>query len=247
MQLFVFFGCGILMYIILHIILAEKFMDEKEFYLEKLDFWEKLSEKEKDTVRNNCVMREYKKGQIIHGGERECLGMITVISGETRTCIISEEGREVTLFRLYEGDSCVLSASCVIDEITFETLVIAQQDTKLLIITAGAFASVTQSNIYARCYMYELITQRFSAVMWTMQMILFKGYDRRLASFLISEYEKSGSRTISMTHEEIAQHTNSAREVVARMLKRFVTEGLVEIKRGSVTLVDINALYKLAE
>lgn len=222
-------------------------MEEKEKYLEKLEFWEKLSEKEKTLLRDNSFIREYQAGQIIHDGGSRCLGMINVISGETRTCIISEEGREVTLFRLYAGDSCVLSASCVIDEITFETLVMAQQNTKLLIISSGSFLSVTQSNIYARCYMYELLTQRFSAVMWTMQMILFKGYDKRLASFLIEEYEKSGSKKIEMTHEQIAQHTNSAREVVARMMKRFAADGLVESKRGSVTLLDISALRELCE
>lgn len=93
--------------------------------------------------------------------------------------------------------------------------------------------------------MYELLSERFSSVVWTMQMILFKKYDCRLASFLINEYEQTGDRIIKMTHDEIAQYTNSAREVVARMLKRFANDGLLEFKRGKIILLDIQALKEI--
>ena len=102
--------------------------------------------------------------------------------------------------------------------------------------STDAFDKLMKKNIYVRCFAYELLCERFSSVMWTMQMILFKGYDRRLASFLISEYKNTGLATIQMTHEQIAQYTNSAREVVARMLKRFASDNLVEFKRGRITL-----------
>ena len=168
-----------------------------------------------------------------------------MLSGEIRTYLLSDEGREVTLFRLYPGELCVLSASCVISQITFDTQMTAQQETEVLIIPAGLVAALTEQNLSVRCFLYELATQRFSDVMWAMQQILFKGLDRRLAEFLLSEAARTGSDTIRMTHEQLAQHISSAREAVARMLKTFSEEGLVELKRGVITLRDKDGLRQM--
>ena len=217
-------------------------MDKK---LDLLPFWSSLSDDEKEIVQQRSVVRPYSKGTIINNCDNECLGMILVLSGEIRTYLLSDEGREVTLFRLYSNDLCVLSASCVISQITFETQMIAQQDTEALIIPVSVIAALTQRNIYVRCFLYELATKRFSDVMWAMQQILFKGLDRRLAGFLIDEAKRTDSNVIRMTHEQIAQHISSAREAVARMIKHFTEDGLIEIKRGTITLLDIDALKAL--
>jgi len=213
-------------------------------YLIKLPFWEQLTDSEKEFVQSNSnIQRHSKKQIIINGnGEIECIGMAMVLSGELRTCILSEEGREITLYRLQEGELCVLTASCAVNQITFETQMSASADCALLVMSTAAFEQLIKNNIYVRCFIYELLCERFSSVMWTMQMILFKGYDKRLASFLISEYERTGLTTIQMTHEQIAQYTSSAREVVARMLKRFAADDLVEVKRGRITLKNTKAL-----
>lgn len=220
-------------------------MEDKNAYLIKLPYWKHLTDEEKTLIENHFTIQEYEKGSIVHGCGNECLGQILMIEGEIRTYIISEEGREITLFRLHSNDTCVLSASCVISQITFDTQMVAEKDSKILVVHSGVFAKLAAQNIYVRCYMYELLTARFSSVMWTMQQILFMGYDRRLAAFLTAEYDRTGMREIRMTHEQIAQHTSSAREVVARMLKRFAADGLIEFKRGSVTLKDIDALKKI--
>ena len=218
---------------------------EKRSYLEKLPYYKFLTEEQKEDILKGWVTKTYKKGQLILGSD-ECLGQIFVISGERRAYVISEDGREITLFSLNEFDICVLSASCVIKEITFETAIVAETDCEVLILSSGLFQNLTEENIYVKCFMYELLTKRFSSVMFTMQQIIFKGYDRRLATFLISEYEKNGKREIKLTHGQIAKKTNSAREVVARMLKRFSSEGLVECERGTVYLLDTEKLKKLA-
>lgn len=210
-----------------------------------LPFWSSLSEDEKERVRQRAFVNHYEKGNIINNCNNECLGMLLVLSGEIRTYLLSEEGREVTLFRLYAGDLCVLSATCVISQITFETQMIAQQDTKVLIIPVDAIAALKEKNIYAKCFLYELATKRFSDVMWAMQQILFKGLDRRLAGFLLAEAERTDSNVIHMTHEQIAQHISSAREAVARMFKHFTEDGLVDVKRGAITLLDIDGLRNL--
>ena len=171
--------------------------------------------------------------------------MFLVISGEIRTYLLSEEGREITLFRLYPNDICVLSASCVISQITFDTFMTAKQETEVLIVPANAIALLKERNINVKCFLYELAVKRFSDVMWSMQQIMFKSLDKRLAEFLLAEAERTGSDTIRMTHEQIAQHISSAREAVARMLKRFSEDGLVELRRGAITLRDKNRLNRL--
>ena len=216
-----------------------------EAAVSRLPFWQLLTEQERDTVQQSAMVRRYEKGALIHGGGSECLGLLLVLSGEIRTYLLSDEGREVTLFRLYPGELCVLSASCVISQITFDTQMTAQQETEVLIIPAGLVAALTEQNLSVRCFLYELATQRFSDVMWAMKQILFKGLDRRLAEFLLSEAARTGSDTIRMTHEQLAQHISSAREAVARMLKTFSEEGLVELKRGVITLRDKDGLRQM--
>lgn len=216
-----------------------------ENILNKLPFWTSLTEQEKEILRKSAVIRRYKKGSFIHSSDRDCLGMLFIISGEIRTYILSDEGREITLFRLYPNDLCVLSASCVISQISFDTQMTARQDTEVLIIPPNITALLKEQNISVRCFLYEQATERFSEVMWAMQQILFKGLDQRLAAFLVEECERTNSNTVRMTHEQIARNISSAREAVARMLKQFTQDGLVELKRGEIIIKDTDGLKRL--
>ena len=216
-----------------------------ESVLERLPFWKLLTDSEKELVRQNAVIRLYKKGTRVYSSERECLGMLFVMQGEMRTYLLSEEGREVTLFRIYPNDLCVLSASCVISQISFDTQMSAQRDTEALIIPPNIVLFLKEKSLSVRCFLYELATKRFSDVMWAMQQILFKRLDQRLALFLMQESQRLGTDTIHMTHEQIAQQISSAREAVARMLKQFSEDGLVELKRGAIRLLDQKGLKAL--
>ena len=216
-----------------------------ESVLERLPFWKLLTDSEKELVRQNAVIRLYKKGTRVYSSEQECLGMLFVMQGEMRTYLLSEEGREVTLFRIYPNDLCVLSASCVISQISFDTQMSAQKDTEALIIPPNIVLFLKEKNLSVRCFLYELATKRFSDVMWAMQQILFKRLDQRLALFLMQESQRLGTDTIHMTHEQIAQQISSAREAVARMLKQFSEDGLVELKRGAIRLLDQKGLKAL--
>lgn len=217
---------------------------ENEF-AKRLPFWDKLSESEKEFVNTYSNVVEYEKGRIIHSDNDNCLGMIMMLEGEIRTYILSPEGREITLFRLYKNDCCVMSASCVIKEINFSSQMVAEKDCKILVISSGIFSRLAEKNIYVKCYMYEVLANKFSSVMITMQQILFKGFDKRLAEFLVAETDRTGTNVIKMTHQQIAQHTNSAREVVARMLKKFNDEGIVEVNRGVIKIIDKDKLENI--
>lgn len=216
-----------------------------ENILNKLPFWTSLTEQEKEILSKSAVIRHYEKGSFIHSSDRDCLGMLFILSGEIRTYILSDEGREITLFRLYPNDPCVLSASCVISQISFDTQMTARQDTEVLIIPPNITALLKEQNISVRCFLYEQATERFSEVMWAMQQILFKGLDQRLAAFFVEECERTNSNTVRMTHEQIARNISSAREAVARMLKQFTQDGLVELKRGEIIIKDTDGLKRL--
>ena len=220
---------------------------ENEELIKNLPYWDDLSDKEKDLVAQRAVKVEFEKNEFIDGFNDACLGMIYVVKGSVRVFITSKEGREVTLFHIFEGDSCILSASCVIGEISLDVQLMAEDDTEILAVPAGTFSSLMDSNIHVKCFAYELSTKRFSTVVWVMQQILFDRFDERLARLLIGIYEKTGDEKIKMTQEDMAKEVNSAREVVARMLRQFADDGWVEINRGQITLTDIDALEDLFE
>lgn len=216
--------------------------------IHRLSFYDKLTENEKVRLGERLYTRHYKKGEhILHSGMNGCHGLLLLLSGEIRAYILSDEGREVTLFRLHNGETCVFSAVCAISQITFDPFLIAESDCDTLVIGSVDFSELINGNIYVRCFMYELLAERFSSVMKSMQQILFFGFDRRLASFLAGEHDRTGAVQIRMTHDQIARYLGSAREVVARMLKRFGEEGLVEFRRGCVYLKDIPRLRLMAQ
>ncbi len=173
------------------------------------------------------------------------MGIVYVISGSIRVCLMSDEGREITLYRISEGECCVTTASCVIRQITFDTVVSADRETSLLVIPADICSYLSGANVYVKLFMYETEVGRFSQAIWVIQEILFRRFDQRLAGYLISAYEAGGSEELRITQEEIARDVNSAREVVARMLRQFVSEGLVEVMRGRIILRNIEGLHAL--
>lgn len=220
-------------------------MSEITELVQRLPYWNDLTADEQAAVAQTAVVRTYRKNEMIYGQGDLCLGMIYVLRGRIRVYILSEDGREITLFFVSKGESCVISAACVISQLRFETVMAAEEPTELLIVSAGDFQALAEYNLKVRCFLYELATERFSQVMWVMQEILFLRFDQRLAKFFVSEFEKTGEREIRMTQKEIAQQVNSAREVVARMLRQFSEDGLVELKRGCILLNDLDGLRRL--
>ncbi|RDU23511.1 Crp/Fnr family transcriptional regulator [Anaerosacchariphilus polymeriproducens] len=209
-----------------------------EIVSKTLTFWDKLSTAQKELIKKNANLFHYKKGALLHGGENDCIGVLIIKTGTIRTYILSDEGREVTLFRLDSNDVCILSASCILQTITFDVQVEAETDCDIIQINSNTFSKITSENIYAENYSYQLTTERFSDVMWAMQQILFTSFDKRLAAFLLDESTKNDSDTIKMTHEQIAKYMGSAREVVSRMLKYFSNEGCVSLSRGGIHIID---------
>jgi len=219
--------------------------DYTDLFIEHFPFWEHLSQSEKELLSSNTKTANYKKGDILHGGNEDCVGVIIVKKGQLRAYMLSDEGKEITLYRLYKDDVCIMSASCVYDAITFDVFVEAVEDCEILIISSKIFDKLSRQNIYVEAFSYKLATTRFSDVMWTMQQILFMSFDKRLAIFLLDEANKTGLDEIKLTHEQIAKLMGSAREVVTRMLKYFADEKIVNVSRGVIKITDKNKLRAL--
>ncbi len=213
-------------------------------YKEMLPFWEKITNREREYLCEHSVAITYPKGTNIHDSS-ECSGVFFVRSGCLRVYIMSEQGKDITLYRLYAGDMCMLSASCVLQSITFDVFIDAEENSECYIISGPAFAAVSEENPDVKIFSLEIAVSRFSDVMWIMQQILFMSMDKRLAIFLCDEAARISSNVIAMTHEQIARYMGSAREVVSRMLKYFVSEGIVEVSRKGVKILDKERLRNL--
>mgnify|MGYP001093518194 CR=1 FL=1 len=215
-------------------------------YREIFPFWNKISGEDRELICRGSQFITYPKGKNIHDGD-ECSGVILVRSGSLRLYMMSEEGKDITLYRLREGDLCMLSASCVLDAITFDVFIDAEEESECCVISGPVFAAVSERNPDIKIFALETAVGRFSDVMWVMQQILFMSMDKRLAIFLADESARTGTDVISLTHGQIARYMGSAREVVSRMLKYFAGEGIVEVSRGGIKILDRKRLRRLTE
>lgn len=208
-------------------------------------FWSKLNGDDRETFCRSSHHVHFKKGTNIHDGN-ECTGVILIKSGSLRLYMLSEEGKEITLYRLFPGEMCMLSASCVLKTITFDVYVDSEENSECVVVGGCAYDDVASRIPEAKIFALETAVGRFSDVMWVMQQILFMSIDKRLAIFLLDEAVQNGSDTIRLTHEQIAKYMGSAREVVSRMLKYFVSEGLVETSRSDgIRILDKRRLRQL--
>lgn len=212
--------------------------------LKILPFWSKLSLDDQKQLAESSHIERYKKGEMIHRTDTECKGLLVVLSGQMRIYILSEEGREVTLFRIHKNETCVLSASCLIDSIAFDVMMEATEDIEVLVVQTCAFFQVMGQNPEIELYLYKTATEHFSDVMWTMQQILFMRIDQRIAQFLWDEMVHKNSMVLQVTHDEIAKYIGSAREVVTKVMKYMAQEEVVALSRGRVEILSKEKLKK---
>ena len=212
-----------------------------------LPFFKKLSPQQQRRLTDAAEPMEAKSGTVVHNGSLDCLGLLIIRSGQLRVYTLSREGREVTLYRLFDHDICLFSASCVMPDIQFEVVIEAEKDTSMWVIPSCLFKDLMEESAAVANYANQLISSRFSEVMWLMEQIMWKSFDKRLAGFLLEECALENAQSLKMTHERIAAHLGTAREVVTRMLRYFQSEGMVRLSRGEITITDEAALRALAQ
>ena len=209
--------------------------------------WDRLTKAQQDRLSGSLINRQVKKGAILHSGSADCTGLLLIQSGQLRAYILSDEGREITIYRLLDRDMCLFSASCMMRSIQFEVVIEAEKDTQLWVIPAEVYRQIMEESAPIANYTNELMASRFSDVMWLIEQIMWKSLDKRVAAFLLKEAAIEGNNELKITHETIANHLGTHREVVTRMLRYFQSESLIRLSRGSVTLLDKKRLETLAE
>ena len=210
-----------------------------------IPFWRELTPQQQERIAGVIEYRTVKKGTRIHDSSSECLGLVLVHSGQLRTYILSEDGREVTISRLLEYDVSLLSASCVMPDMQFNVMIEAEKDSSFWSIPACLFKELSEASLAVSNYARNLLSSNFSDLMWLMEQIMWKSFDKRLATFLLEESRLENTPSLRITHEKIANHMGTAREVVTRMLRYFQSEGMVRLTRGTIDIVDTKALEAL--
>ena len=209
--------------------------------------WNKLNASQQRLIEASLIHRTEPKGTIIHNGSADCAGLILIRSGQVRAYILSDEGREVTLYRLFDWDVCLFSASCVLNSVQFEIIIQAEKETEFWVIPPMVFKKLMEESAPMANYVNDIMGSRLSEVMWLVEQIMWKSLDKRLATFLLEEAVIEGTQELKITHENIANHLGTHREVVTRMLRYFQNEGMVKLSRGAVTLTDEEKLEALRE
>ena len=209
--------------------------------------WSKLTASQQNLISGHLMSRKISKGTVIHNGSMDCTGLLLVKSGQLRAYILSDEGREITIYRLFDRDMCLFSASCIMRSIQFEITIETEKDTELWIIPSDIYQSIMAESAPVANYTNELMATRFSDVMWLIEQIMWKSLDKRVSAFLLEEASIEGTNTLKITHEYIANHLGSHREVITRMLRYFQNEGIVKLSRGVVEITDTEKLEELSD
>ena len=207
-------------------------------FAEYIPFWSKLTKEQQQRIADLIEFRQVKKGTHIHDSSADCLGLVIVRSGQLRAYILSDDGREITISRLTQYDVSLLSASCVMPDMQFNVMIEAEKDSEFWSVPACMFRNLVDESLAVSNYSRNLLSSNFSELMWLMEQIMWKSFDKRLANFLLEETRLEETNVLKITHEKIAAHMGTAREVVTRMLRYFQSEGMVKLTRGTIEITD---------
>jgi len=208
-------------------------------------FWERLTANESTELETAALVRSVEAGAAIHTGSADCDGLIAVMDGQIRAFILSPEGRELTLYRLVSGDICLFSATCAVSGLRFDVSVEAEKSSRLWVIPPAVCKRLVARSLVFANFIGEIAASHLSDILWLVEQVLWKSFDARLAEFLMKESELEGTKKLKITHEKIAAHLGTAREVVTRMLRYFQSEGMVCLSRGCIEILAQEKMERL--
>jgi CRP/FNR family transcriptional regulator len=158
----------------------------------------------------------------------------------------SEDGKEMTLYRLLPQDVCIMTAACMLKNVNFDIFLEAEKACALIVIPTNIYEALDAANPYVKSFSLDMVSSRFSDVMWVVEQLVFSSFGKRLAALLLEQSVLAASDTITLTHESIARDLGSAREVVTRGLSQFQLEGMVKLSRGKIKIIDEEKLRQFS-
>jgi CRP/FNR family transcriptional regulator len=188
-----------------------------------------------------ATLMHLKKGAFICHEGSECSHLALVLSGTARVYKLGASGREITLYRIGSGESCILTASCIISQLSFPAFALCEEEVEALVIPAASIRQWMDESVAWRKYLFGMVAQRMANIISVIEEVAFRRMDQRIADLLL---ERSGGAPglIKTTHQEIASDLGTSREVVSRILKDFEGSGLIRVARGVVELLDADGL-----
>jgi len=176
----------------------------------------------------------------VEGDQVDAIALL--LSGIVRVYKIGETGREITFYRFGNGESCILTANAILSQKSFPAVATVEKEAEAVMIPAGAFREWVRRYDAWREFVFELLSERLSAVMAIVDEVAFRRMDARLADLLVERSRSSDQ--IQITHQEIAAELGSSREVISRILEDFSSEGILEVARGSIKITDREDLIR---
>lgn len=220
-------------------------MNDKLELREVFPFWEKLTIKEQKELQQGIIETVCPKGMLLHYGGRECAGVQIIRSGQARVFVTSPNGGEITLFRLVEGDVSILSAACMMKGMDIELDMELEADSVICTIPKSVYKKIHDENVAVKDYTLEMISEKFSDIMWLFNQYVFSNVASRLAGAILEHRALAGTDMLVITHDALARDLGTAREVVTRLLKQFQLDGLVKLTRGKIEVLDAGKLAKI--
>ena len=211
-------------------------------YLKRLPFVSVLTDEELQMMTQSAFLRPFSKGEVLHArSQTECLGLVMVLSGSLCASMMSDEGKQIQLYRIGSGEMCVFMARCVLNYLSYETVVEGEKAGTVLVVPTAVIERLMQ-NMRVENIMNRMALQRCTQIMNALERVLFTRVDKRMIAYLLQESEKRQSRELRLTHEQLARDISSAREVVSRLLGQLSAKGLVSLGRGQIILENIEAM-----
>ena len=217
----------------------------RELLQRSFPFWDELSREQKEAMEQGIMKTICGKKTRLHFGGGECAGVQIIEKGRARVFITSPNGGDITLFRLMDGDVSILSAACMLNGMDIELDMEMETDCTVYTIPKKVYKKIYDESGAVKDYTMEMISERFSDIMWLFNQFVFSNVASRLAAALLEHRVLAESDTLPVTHEALARDAGTAREVVTRLLKQFQADGLVRLTRGKVEIIDAGRLGKI--
>lgn len=216
-----------------------------ELFEQSFPFWGSLTEEEQTEMILGTTKNVCKKKTRLHFGGGECAGVQIIEKGRARVFITSPNGGDITLFRLIDGDVSILSAACMLNGMDVELDMEMETDCTVYTVPKRLYKKLYDENGLVKDYTMEMVSEKFSDIMWLFNQFVFSNVASRLAGTLLEHRAMEGSDILHVTHETLARDAGTAREVVTRLLKQFQADGMVGLTRGKVEILDAGKLGKV--
>lgn len=214
--------------------------------LNTFEFLSQLDERKLEKLIENIHVRSFEGGTIILQEGNACENMVFILKGSIRVYKLSPEGREITLYHIGKGETCIILNSCIIENSNYPAIAEVEEDAQLAIISSIYFNELIFSAPSYQKYIFHIVSKRLTEVLTIVDEVVFKHMDTRIAAFLYEKTLKDGNK-LEITHEKISLEIGSAREVVSRILKDFEKQNILTLSRGIINITNMKKIIEIKD